>query len=47
MKKSSYWKLLSDFNFNYLPSNVSFYHITAIQRQQFRQVDVELVLDPL
>jgi cell surface protein SprA len=23
-KKSDYWKLLSDFNFNYLPSNISF-----------------------
>jgi cell surface protein SprA len=26
--KKSYWKLLSDFNFNYLPSNVSFNIIT-------------------
>jgi cell surface protein SprA len=24
MKKSNYWKLLRDFNFNYLPSNISF-----------------------
>src|SRR5690606_23415991 len=24
MKKSGYWKLLSDFNFNYLPSTVNF-----------------------
>jgi len=43
MKKSSYWKLLSDFNFNYLPSNITFN--TNINRQynkqQFRQVDVE------
>jgi hypothetical protein len=23
LEKSNYWKLLSDFNFNYLPSNVS------------------------
>ena len=42
-KKSSYWKLLSDFNFNYLPSNISF--STNINRQyneqQFRLVDVE------
>ena len=42
MKKSSYWKLLSDFNFNYLPSNITFN--TNINRQynkqQFRQVDV-------
>ncbi|MES2747775.1 MAG: cell surface protein SprA [Bacteroidota bacterium] len=41
--KSSYWKLLSDFNFNYLPSNISF--STTINRQynkqQFRLVDVE------
>lgn len=41
--KSSYWKLLQDFNFNYLPSNVSF--STNINRQfnkqQFRLVDVE------
>jgi len=43
MKKSTYWKLLSDFNFNYLPSNITFN--TNINRQynkqQFRQVDVE------
>jgi cell surface protein SprA len=50
MKKSDYWKLLSDFNFNYLPSNISFN--TNINRQyncqQFRQVDVEGIgLDPL
>ncbi len=42
-KKSSYWKLLSDFNFNYLPTNISF--STNINRQfnkqQFRLVDVE------
>ncbi len=41
--KSNYWKLLSDFNFNYLPSNISF--STNINRQfnkqQFRLVDVE------
>ena len=42
-KKSSYWKLLSDFNFNYLPTNVSFSsNITRqFNRQQFRLVDVE------
>ena len=42
-KKSTYWKLLSDFNFNYLPSNVSFSsNITRqFNRQQFRLVDVE------
>ena len=41
--KSNYWKLLSEFNFNYLPTNISF--STNINRQfnkqQFRQVDVE------
>ncbi|WP_395065067.1 cell surface protein SprA [Flavobacterium sp.] len=42
-KKSSYWKLLSDFNFNYLPTNVSFSsNITRqFNKQQFRLVDVE------
>lgn len=40
MKKSAYWKLLSDFNFNYLPSNISFNSTILRQsnRQQFRQV---------
>jgi cell surface protein SprA len=50
MKKSDYWKLLSDFNFNYLPSNISFNTniIRQYNRQQFRQVDVEGIgLDPL
>ncbi|WP_035669833.1 cell surface protein SprA [Flavobacterium sp. 83] len=50
MKKSNYWKLLSDFNFNYLPSNISFNTniIRQFNRQQFRQVDVEGIgLDPL
>jgi cell surface protein SprA len=50
MKKSDYWKLLSDFNFNYLPSNISFNTNINRQynRQQFRQVDVEGIgLDPL
>ena len=51
MKKSSYWKLLSDFNFNYLPSNISFNTdiIRQYNRQQFRQVDgVEgIAIDPL
>ena len=42
-KKSSYWKLLSDFNFNYLPSNISFSSniIRQFNKQKFRQVDVE------
>jgi cell surface protein SprA len=50
MKKSEYWRLLSDFNFNYLPSNISFSSNINRQynRQQFRQVDVEgIPLDPL
>ncbi|RDI52174.1 T9SS outer membrane translocon Sov/SprA [Flavobacterium glaciei] len=50
MKKSNYWKLLNDFNFNYLPSNVTFNTniIRQYNRQQFRQVDVEGIgLEPL
>ncbi|WP_281637277.1 cell surface protein SprA [Flavobacterium marginilacus] len=50
MQKSSYWKLLSDFNFNYLPSNITFNTniIRHYNRQQYRQVDVEgIALDPL
>ncbi|PXY39433.1 cell surface protein SprA [Flavobacterium cheongpyeongense] len=41
MKKSEYWKLLSDFNFNYLPSNISFNSniIRQSNSQQFRQVE--------
>ncbi len=49
-KKSSYWKLLSDFNFNYLPSSISFSSniIRQFNKQQFRQVDVAgIELDPL
>ncbi|MDG1871064.1 MAG: cell surface protein SprA, partial [Flavobacterium sp.] len=51
MKKNDYWKMLSDFNFNYLPSNITF--STNINRQfntqQFRQIeDIEGIgLDPL
>jgi cell surface protein SprA len=49
LKKSDYWKLLSDFNFNYLPTNISFSSniIRQYNRQQFRQVEVGLPLDPL
>ena len=50
MKKSNYWKLLSDFNFDFLPSNISFNTniIRQYNRQQFRQVDVEGIgLDPM
>ncbi len=49
-KKSSYWKALSDFNFNYLPSNINFNTNINRQynRQQFRQVDVQGIgLDPM
>lgn len=43
MKKSSYWKMLSDFNFNYLPSNISFSSNINRQynEQQFRLVDIQ------
>ena len=50
LKKSDYLKLLSDFNFNYLPSNITFNTNINRQynRQQFRQVDVQGIgLDPL
>lgn len=50
MKKSNYWKLLSDFNFNYLPSNLSFSSniIRQFNRQQYRNVDVEgIPINPL
>lgn len=41
--KSEYWNLLKDFNFNYLPSNISFSSNINRQfnKQQFRLVDVE------
>lgn len=43
MKKSDYWKMLSDINFNYLPSNVTFNTniLRQSNRQQFREVEVE------
>ena len=51
MKKSDYWKLLSDINFNYLPSNISFNTniLRQSNRQQFRQIeDIQGIgLDPL
>ena len=50
MKKSDYWKLLRDFNFNYLPSNVTFNSsiLRQYNRQQFRQVEVQGIgLEPL
>ena len=49
-QKSSYWKLLSDFNFNFLPANINFSStfLRQFNRQQFRQVDVQGIgLDPL
>lgn len=50
MKKSQYWKLLSDFNFNYLPTNISFSTniMRQFNRQEYRNVDVEgIAIDPL
>ncbi|WP_116789592.1 cell surface protein SprA [Flavobacterium psychrotrophum] len=50
MKKSQYWKMLSDFNFNYLPSNLSFSTniIRQYNRQQYRDVEVEgIAISPL
>jgi cell surface protein SprA len=50
LKKSNYWKLLSDFNFNYLPSSIMFSSniLRQYNRQQFRQVEVAGIgLDPL
>ncbi|TRX26614.1 cell surface protein SprA [Flavobacterium franklandianum] len=49
-KKSAYWKALSDFNFNYLPTNINFNTniLRQYNRQQFRQVDVQGIgLDPM
>ncbi|RKS00774.1 protein involved in gliding motility SprA [Flavobacterium sp. 102] len=49
-KKSSYWKMLSDFNLNYLPTSISFSSniIRQYNKQQFRQVDVEgIPIEPL
>lgn len=42
MKKSSYWKLLSDFNINYLPSTISFSSniLRQYNKQTYRDVDV-------
>jgi cell surface protein SprA len=50
LKKSDYWKLLRDFNFNYLPASISFSSniMRQYNKQQFRQVDVEGIgLEPL
>lgn len=42
-QKSGYYKMLSDLNFNYLPSNISFSSniIRQFNRQRFRLVDVQ------
>ncbi|MBF4466469.1 cell surface protein SprA [Flavobacterium sp. LC2016-12] len=50
MKKSDYWKMLSDFNFNYLPSNITFNTNVLRQsnRQQYRDVETQGIgLEPL
>ena len=51
MKKSAYWKLLSDLNFNYLPNNINFSSsiLRQFNKQQFRQVDESIVagVEPL
>ncbi|MFM7895331.1 MAG: cell surface protein SprA, partial [Flavobacterium sp.] len=43
LKKSGYYKLLSDFNFNFLPTNISFSStiLRQFNKQRFRLVDVE------
>lgn len=49
-KKSAYYKPISDFNFNFLPSNVTFNSniMRQFNRQQFRLIDVQGIgLDPL
>ena len=49
LKKSGYYKMLTDFNFNFLPTNVSFSSniIRQFNRQEFRLVDVQGVgIDP-
>lgn len=42
-KKNNYYKLLSDFNFNFLPTNISFSSsiLRQFNKQRFRLVDVE------
>lgn len=50
MSKSQYWKILRDFNFNYVPSNISFSTniLRQFNRQEFRNVDVEgIPINPL
>ncbi|MCC9042661.1 cell surface protein SprA [Myroides sp. M-43] len=48
--QGGYWGLLKDFNFNYVPSNISFSSniMRQYNRQEFRLIDVEGIgLDPL
>lgn len=50
LKKNGYYKAISDFNLNILPSNVTFNSniVRQFNRQQFRLVDVQGIgLDPL
>jgi cell surface protein SprA len=50
LKKSKYWQMLSDFNFNYLPTNISFSSniVRQYNKQQFRQVEaIGIGIDPL
>jgi cell surface protein SprA len=50
LKKSDYWKLLREFNFNYLPTSISYSTsiIRQFNKQRFRQVDVNgIPLDDL
>jgi cell surface protein SprA len=49
-KKNGYYKAISDFNFNFLPSNITFNSniVRQFNRQQFRLIDVQGIgLDPL
>lgn len=49
-KKNGYYKLLSDMNFNFMPSNISFSSniMRQFNRQQFRLIDVQGIgIDPL
>ena len=43
LKKSGYYKMLSDFNFNFLPSNINFSStiLRQFNKQRFRLVDVQ------
>ncbi len=50
LKKNGYYKAISDLNFNFLPSNITFNSniIRQFNRQQFRLIDVQGIgLDPL